>query len=68
MARVGCVSLSWMAASNDKSSFEGHETINQLTVGQSGEWLFESLEPPDDIGQTSSRPEVLLLQTQLFTD
>jgi hypothetical protein len=68
MARVGWVSLSWMAASNNKSSSEGGEVDNQLTFGQSSEWFVEALEPPDDIGQTSSRPEVLLLQTQLFTD
>lgn len=68
MARVGWVSLSWMAATNNRSSSEDHGTDNQLTLGQSGEWLVETLEPPDDIGQTGSRPKVLLLQTQLFTD
>jgi hypothetical protein len=57
-----------MAASENKSGSEDHETDNRLTVGQSREWLVEALEPPDDIGQTGSRPEVLLLQTQLFTD
>ena len=41
---------------------------NQLTVGKSGEWLVETLEPPDYIGQTCGRPEVLLFQTQFFTD
>ena len=57
-----------MAASNNESSSEGYETVNQLTVGESREWLVEALEPPDDIGQASSRPKVLLFQTQFFTD
>ena len=57
-----------MAASNNESSPEDYEVDNQLTVGQSREWLVEALEPSDDIGQTGSSPKVLLLQTQLFTD
>ena len=57
-----------MAASNSRSSSEDHGTDNQLTLRQSGEWLVETLEPPDDIGQTGSRPKVLLLQTQLLAD
>jgi len=57
-----------MAASKNESSSEGYEVDHQLTIGQSREGLVEALEPPDDIGQTGSRPEVLLLQTQLFTD
>ena len=62
IARVGWVSLSWIAASDNKSSSEGYGKDNKLTVGESREWLVEALEPPDDISQTSSRPEVLLLQ------
>jgi hypothetical protein len=57
-----------MAASDNESNSEDSRTDNRLTFGQSSEWLFEGLEPPDDIGQTGSRPEVLLFQTQLFTD
>ena len=68
IARVGWVSLSWMAASNNKSSSEDREIDDRLTVRQSREWLVEALEPPEDVGQTCSRPEVLLLQAQLFTN
>ena len=57
-----------MAASGDKSSSEGHGKYNQLTVGEGRERLVEALEPPDNIGQTGSRPEILLLQAQLLTD
>jgi len=68
IARVGWVSLSWMAASDNELSPEDYETGNRLTVGQSREWLVEALEPPDDIGQTGGSPKVLLLQAQLLTD
>ena len=57
-----------MAATDDVSNSECHETDNRLTVGQSSKWLVETLEPPDYISQTRSGPEVLLLQTQFFAD
>ena len=57
-----------MAASDKTSNFESYRTYNQLTFGQSGEWFVETLEPPNDISQTCSRPEVLLLETQFFAD
>lgn len=68
IARVGWVSLSWMAASNNKLNFEDRGTDERLTVRQSREWFVKALEPPDDICQTGSRPEVLLLQAQFFTN
>ena len=68
IARVGWVSLSWMAASDSRSDAEQHETDVLLTVGQRSEWFVEALESPDNIGQTGSCPEVLLLQAQLFSN
>ena len=41
---------------------------DRLTIRQGSKWLVETLEPPDDVGQTCGGPEVLLFQTQFFAD
>ena len=57
-----------MATSDDISSSGCNRMGDRLTIGQLIKWLVGILEPPDDVGQTCGGPEVLLLQTQFFTD